>query len=245
MNIILDLAVVAVLAITVFIGYKKGFIKSLMGLASGILALIIAFVFSPTLAALIDDNFIKPAVVSVVEEQIVSVIPDNSDMDPESLLNDAPAELTEFLSGIGVDVSQWKTYLPEQAPGDGEGPLSLNSVSQALASPLSRMIASVLAFAVIYIAALIILKIVTAMLDGLFSLPLLKIPNKILGAVIGGITGIITCFALCSVVNLLLPYLSESGNPFFANVTADKTLVFRFFSGFDAVKDVLGAVIQK
>ena len=73
---------------------------------------------------------------------------------------------------------------------------------------------------------------------------MLRIPNKLLGAVIGAVTGLITCFAVCSVLNLILPYLAENGNPFFADVTAEKTLLFRFFCGFDAVRELLGTVIH-
>lgn len=241
MNIILDLLVVAILAFTIFLGFRKGFVKSLMGLASGILALVIAFVFTPTLAAVVDRSFVRPAVVSVVEEQIVSVLPDEQEGNLLSFIKDSPAELAGFLSGIGIDTSRLESYLPEETAEEAS---SLESISEALAAPLSHMISSVISFIVIYVAALIILKIVTAMLDGLFSLPVLRIPNKLLGGAIGAVTGIITCLAVCSVLNVLLPYLAENGNPFFANVTAEKTLLFRFFCGLDAVREFLGTVIK-
>ncbi len=241
MNVILDLAVVGILALTIVVGYKKGFVKSLMGLASGILALVIAFLFSPALARVVDDSLVRPAVVSAVEEKIVSVDPSEGNL--WDFLANAPEELKSFFASIGVDLSQLDSYLPpETEPSDSSS--ALTEVSEALAAPLSNMISTVIAFIVIYLGALIILKIVSAMLDGLFKLPVLRIPNKLLGAGIGAITGVITCFVVCSVVGLVLPYLAGSDYPLLSNVTADKTLLFRFFCGFDGVASLLGTVLK-
>ena len=82
------------------------------------------------------------------------------------------------------------------------------------------------------------------MLDGIFKLPILRIPNQILGAAVGLVTGLITCFVICSVVGLVLPYLAQGDNSLFNNVTADKTLLFRFFCGFDGVAHLLGTILK-
>lgn len=241
MNIILDLAVVGILAFKVIVGYKKGFIKGLMGFVSGILALAIAFFVSPTVAGVLDNSLVRPAIASSVEEKIVSMNPGDGDL--MEFLYEAPEELKAYCSGIGVDMNQLDTYLPAEGM-EGDNVTVLSSVSNALAAPLSNMISSVLSYILVYIAALLLLKLVTNMLDGLFKLPILRIPNQILGAAVGLITGVITCFVICSVVGLVLPYLAQGENPLFANVTADKTLLFRFFCGFDAVAQLLGTILK-
>ena len=242
MNIILDLIVVGILVATVIIGFKRGFIKSLMGLVSGILALVIAFLFSPALARVVDDHLIRPVMVSAVEEKIVSSDPTDGDL--LDFLKNAPEDLNQFFSSIGVDLSRLDSYLPEGEEQEGEGEGVLTTVSESLAAPLSNMISTVIAFVVVYLTALILLKIVTALLDGLFKLPILRIPNKLLGAAIGALTGVITCFVICSVVGLVLPYLAEGENTLFSNVTADKTLLFRYFCGFDGVSELLGTILK-
>ena len=56
MNIVLDIIVVGIFALAVIIGYTRGLIRSVMSLVSGILALVLAFVFTPMLSKFVDEN---------------------------------------------------------------------------------------------------------------------------------------------------------------------------------------------
>ena len=238
MNILLDLIVVLVFFFSIFFGYKKGFIKGLMGLVSGILALVIAFLLNGPVAGFIDSTFVYPATHAFVEEKIVSSVPDGTQDDQLLLaLKDAPEELKEFFQQVGFDMDKL-------SPSE-DGTSLIQHISQSIAQPVSHLISSVIAFIVLYLVALILLKIVTVMLDGLFRLPILRIPNKLLGALMGLITGVVTCLVLCSVIQLALPYLVQSENPLFANVTADKTLVFRWFCNVDVFRELLGNILGR
>ena len=241
MNIILDLVVVAILAVSVAIGYKKGFIKGIMGLISGILALILAFVLTPSVGGLIDSAFVAPVVESAVTEQLETFAPEGTNESikaVEEFINNAPAELMTFISDMGLDTAGALEDIKNAQAQTGTKDY-VAQLGKSLAAPVSATISAAIAFILIYIAAIIILKIVVSLLDGIFSLPILKLPNKILGAVLGAVTGIIACFAVCTVFSQLLPYLANTDNPFFQNVTIDKTLIFRFFVGFDAIKELL------
>ena len=244
MNIILDLIVVAILALCIAVGYKKGFIKGIMGLVSGIIALVLAFVLTPTVGGLIDSAFVSPVVEGAVTEQLEIYAPDGANesiKSVEEFITNAPQELSEFLSGMGLDVPEALKELSTSQPSTGKVDY-VAELGKSLASPVSAVISGAIAFILIYLAAIIILKIIVSLLDGVFSLPILKLPNKLLGAVLGAVTGVIACFAVCTVIAQLLPYLANMDNPFFKNVTLDKTLIFRFFVGFDAIKELVGNI---
>ena len=241
MNIILDLVVVAILATSIAIGYRKGFIKGIMGLVSGIIALILAFVLTPAVGGLIDSAFVAPVVESTVTEQLENFAPDGANESikaVEDFINNAPEELVAFFEGMGIDTSAALDELKTAQSKTGSTDY-VTELGKSLAAPVSATISAAIAFIIIYIIAIILLKIVVSLLDGIFSLPILKLPNKLLGGALGAVTGIIACFAVCTVFSQLLPYLANMDNPFFQNVTIDKTLVFRFFVGFDAIKELL------
>lgn len=236
MNIVLDLIVVLVFFFSIFFGYKKGFIKGLMGLVSGLLALVIAFLLNGPVAGFVDSTFVYPATHAFVEEKITSSVPDGTEDDQLlSALKDAPEELKDFFRQVGFDM--------DSLSASQDGTPLIEHISRSIAQPVSRLISSVIAFIVLYLVALVMLRIVTVMLDGLFRLPILRIPNKLLGALMGLITGVVTCLVLCSVIQLILPYLVQSENPLFANVTADKTLVFRWFCNVEVFQGLLANVI--
>lgn len=254
MNIILDLAVAAIIILSVVIGYNRGLIKSVMGLASGIIAIILALALTPALSGFINDNFVHPAISSFVEQKIVSVTPSqkSDDESVQEMIEDRPSEFQDVLDFFGMTFDELKTSLfgdkkdtaPAQTGSESNNGGLVKEAGMKISKNVSGLVSSVIAFLIIYILSLVILKIVTSMLNGLFSLPVLKTSNKVLGALIGLVTGVLSCFIVCTVVARVLPYLAQTDNPFFANVTSDKTLLFGFFSSFDNLKELIAKFVK-
>lgn len=67
MAYILDIAVILIFALAIFIGYRRGFVKSIIRLVGCLLALVIAGTLSGTIAGGIYDGFLA----GKVKEQIV------------------------------------------------------------------------------------------------------------------------------------------------------------------------------
>lgn len=269
MNIILDLLVVGIFAGSIIVGFSRGFIRSVMGLLSGILALVLAFVFTPMLAGVVDEHIVHPALSGFVEDRLVSVSPSESPDDGiEEMIDEKPSAFRELLDSFGISVSELENALfggdktaetgaatdeavtGDEAPVTGEktekgvvGSL-LQNAADVISSKLSGIISSILAFIVVYIVALILLRIITFLLEGLLSVGPLKTSDKILGALFGLVTGAVSCVAICTVVANLLPYLANSDNAFFANITSEKTMLFKYFSDINFIKEFIGGFIN-
>lgn len=71
MAYILDIAVILIFVLAIFIGYRRGFVKSIIRLVGCLLALVIAGTLSGTIAGGIYDGFLA----GKVKEQIVTHIP--------------------------------------------------------------------------------------------------------------------------------------------------------------------------
>lgn len=92
MAYILDIAVILIFALAIFIGYRRGFVKSLSGWSAA-LALLIAGTLSGTIAGGIYDGFLA----GKVKEQIVTHIPAADTASIKTGLHDAIEQMPGFV----------------------------------------------------------------------------------------------------------------------------------------------------
>ena len=59
------------------------------------------------------------------------------------------------------------------------------------------------AIIIVYICAKVILSIIVMVLNSVFSLPILKQFNELLGLVMGIVLGFVRCYVLCAIVALI------------------------------------------
>lgn len=85
MAYILDIAVILIFALAIFIGYKRGFMKTILRLVGVVLALVIASSVSKPAAGWIYDQFLA----SSIQEQIVAHVPSTDTATLESGLQAA------------------------------------------------------------------------------------------------------------------------------------------------------------
>ena len=70
MALALDIILVVIFAAFVFTAVKKGFVLSLLELAAVVLSFVLAYSFSPQVAEIAYDGFVKDATIKTIETQI-------------------------------------------------------------------------------------------------------------------------------------------------------------------------------
>ena len=104
MAIIIDILLLLIVFLSVLIGVKRGFIKSVKGIVALILAVIAANCFSPYLASYFKEHLFEEAIRSNVErqfDQIVTTDPNTGEyLDPETYEPIDPT--TSDLGGVGA-----------------------------------------------------------------------------------------------------------------------------------------------
>lgn len=112
MNYLIDLILIAIIAVFTFIGYKKGLIKVAFGLISFILAIIISVVlYRPISNLIIKYTTLDETIQTTVMEKLVS--PDNTDEQTNNIVknfysnakNITTVELSKGISKTIINVS--------------------------------------------------------------------------------------------------------------------------------------------
>ena len=179
MSACLDIILIAIVAVFAVIGAKRGFIRSISGYVSHLIAFILAL------------SFYKRFMV------VVKRIP--------------------FISGMITD-----TQMPEFTGADGfmeKIKMIINyiifsdDVDAASKAVMNNLVADVLAtvisFAVLLVAFLIVMKLVFSLLELIATAPVIKQANGVLGLVFGVLIGSFWAWIVASLFgNLLFPILN-------------------------------------
>jgi len=218
----LDIIFIAILIVTSATGAVKGFIKTLFGFASTIVALIFAYLFYGLLSNLLIEStklygFFQEKIAGALDLKSLSqsVV---SNIDRKDMIQGI--QVPDFLKNLLIQNDNSEIY-------HVLGIHTNNSASDYVSSFLATIAINVLAFVILFILGLIIIGIVASLLDVVAKLPVLKQLNHLSGFVIGLATGIIMLW----VVSLgLYLFVSMQGTSNLQSVIEESSFVLIFYN---------------
>jgi uncharacterized membrane protein required for colicin V production len=174
MGIVIDIILVLIVALSAFLGYKKGLVELGAKLFAGIIAIVITLIiYKPVGNIVIKNTSIDEKIENTISEKTTNVIDENSKISDNKYIQDASDNA----------VSQVKEeVLPEQARN-----IAVNVVYVATAL-------------ILFIISKIVLSIVISLANAVASLPILKQFNEIGGFLYGLVRGAIISFVLILVI---------------------------------------------
>jgi len=187
MGIILDIIVVAIIALNVYLCYRKG----LVNLAVGLIAVVAAIILSVI--------FYKPVTNLVVE---------NTDFD-ETLQN----TIVETFTPEGASAGQVRyvgilSYL-ETELGNAVNETQ-NEVVYETAGAMAEKIISLVVFIVIFTAVRVALFALTFVADAITSLPILKQLDDVGGILYGLVKALLIIYVVLAVVSVIVGFTANT-----------------------------------
>lgn len=170
-----DLAVFFIVLLSVFFGFKKGFLRTVTGLAAMILSLILAVTLYPYAT----DLVMKTPIYDTVYENTASVI-------------NVPEEQTDSVADYGTG----KLNLPRDFTNnlekqiDAAGDAAKNTVADTVASAVIKIVSMLCVF----LLARILLMFITAVAGLVKKLPIIGFGDSLLGALFGLFRGLLIVY---------------------------------------------------
>lgn len=224
MSIILDVAVLVILFLAIFIGYKRGFIRTIINLIGYIAAAILAHLVSLPISQFIFNTFLRSKSVELIQNAISEHAGGQS---VTELINTAFAAIPEKINTLAASyigsMEEIKNNLIQSTPTTAE--IAENVVDKVVA-PISTMIIQTLAFIVLFIVFCIAVKLITKALKIIDKIPLIGSANAALGAVIGIVQAVVFLLIFTIVIAMII---NLSGNQLEAinNSVIDQSYVFK------------------
>ena len=204
MNII-DWIIVAILGISVLIGYYRGFISSVASMGGCLVCLGASYWLSPMLVDYLQKNTSLGSTISSYADAAiragdmtnvqVSEVAGNPDL-ISRVLNEVslPAPLDSLLKSN----LQNQTFLQD----------GINEVGGYVTSTIVGAVMNIICFVLCFIVLMILFHIIINLLNHIFKFPVLKQLNSVAGGAFGLLRGVLLCFvafALLPLIQTIIP----------------------------------------
>ena len=240
MGALLDVVSVVILVVCIWSAARRGFGKTIIGFVGTLLAVAAAAIFGPAAASVIRVRLVGPFFERTVGDYLMtymSGVGESAEAFAEQfnqLLAEMPEVLEAYLRRFSVS--------PEEVRQSFEAS-SLESAKDAavsaISTPLSQAVSNALGFLLVFVAALLLIKLLTVLLDTAAKLPLLRSVNKGLGVALGAVQGVLMVLVFAGVMTHLAPFLENYMTTAVDANTIISTLVFKYFYELSPFKRLL------
>ena len=202
MNIIIDLAFVALLVISIIDGRRKGFVKIILSLAAMVVTWLVASSLSLPVAEWANEAFVGDWLTKSIEGAVADSVVNGSD----AILASIPDYITALAQAAGISLEELAVQLgntvdPAAAAEKIYGAIENNLVISAL---------RIISFFALYLVMNWVTSIVIGLIGKVFRLPVLKGINKLLGSVVGAFKGIFIAAIISIILGLAAMVVPET-----------------------------------
>ena len=228
MSFVIDAILIFTAGFCIWAGARKGFVRSVMGVATTLVSAVAAYAFTPLLAVLIRGRFLGDSITDGIAERLNSLARDPATgvVNLDKIATDLDSSLTDFLNRFSGDMSEFIGRMRGVTDASEE---TVHGLAQDIGSGTVNVLSSVIAFLILFIASFILLSILTAVLDLVFSMPVLKGPNIALGLVFGVVEALFFVWILSIALAVLVRGLGAVEPKVFGDEVVNHTVVCSFF----------------
>jgi len=202
MSIVLDIILAAVIIITVFNGWRRGFIKTVMGLATFLVAFFGGIYFTPALAEVYYERIFSGKIADGIANAIDSIIQNGSQMLDISGLFEQQAFI-DIANRFNIDIAELESHYAANAAD-----VAATDISRRIAEPAAQALSSICAFITLFVVIIVVLKLLTYIIDAVFKLPILKGLNRFFGFLIGCALSLLYAWLLSMLFVTAVPWLA-------------------------------------
>ncbi len=235
MSLFLDISLVALIAVTVIVCWRKGFVRSVLGVGKTLICLLATYLLGESASAFVSELWITERVTQYVHERLLALFETGVEsFDLSVVAQNIPEWVQTFLEKLGLNLT---SIMGDVTTVDTEG---FQAFVQSLATPISKLISDIVGYTGVYLIALIVFSIVAYLLVKIADLPVIRKVDKALGCVLGVCAALLYAsvytlllFALCSLI--------EGYNPDFAfHAAYDETWLFHAFYDINVFRWIFG-----
>ncbi len=223
MSWILDIIILAIIAITIILAVKRGFVRTAISAGSFIVAIILTSIFASPVSEALAKTDAAESVQDSIQETIAEEIKENAN-GVDGLFEGESKEFNRLVEFADLDMEDL-----EEAYNKNEDNVA-KSLAKKIAKPIINIITTIIAVIIIFIVSYILLSLLAKVLDKICNLPILRSFNKVFGAVLGVILAVVRVCLFCFVAGIVIEFGTLIGNDFLMSFDPNDTLLFDLFS---------------
>lgn len=204
MSLFIDLAILAILILCVFFGYKKGLIGVIFKLFSFILSLVLSFILITPITNLVIE---KTSIDEKIQSSVINIINNNDE-------SEKPSTVTNYIDNY---VSEFKSE-------------SLESIAKNISEKITRTILTICTFIVLFIVLRIVFFFLGFITNSIAELPIIKQFNISGGIAYGFIEALFIIYFVFAIISFInVPSLqAQINNSIIGSFLYNKNLILMF-----------------
>lgn len=246
-SLILDVLVVGIFISAVVVGASRGLIKGVAGLLGNIIALVLALTFSAQLGNYLDEQYLREPLRDWVVNQMTadpsSEETDVSDVNFDELFVNSPQFFRDLTSYLGMDIEDLHQKYEDAKKNGTEQAKS--AIVEYMVNPLSGVVSRVIAFFLLYLLALLAVRILWWLSDIIAKIPIVRTFDKAGGALFGMVTGILLVFVFTAILHFASPYVLKEKSISERTEIYEGTLLYRRVYDANPLASLFGRWFEK
>lgn len=235
MPYVLDVIVILIIIVTAVLGYRHGFVRTMLQLISGVAAFFLAFSLSALVANFTFDNLIQQPIHNRIESAWTETVADGAAHTLAEKAESVRAALPSFIQTM-VDTDTLTDGI-RHSIGNGDTAASVaDYLTTDLLRPIVVGLLRILAFLLLFIVSFYLLRLLGKLIQPLVKLPLIRQTDKLLGTSLGLAKGAL--FALIAVTAFQL-IAAGSTEGFFSIQTIRDSLVVNWIAEHNPIMSIL------
>lgn len=190
MGFVVDIIILALIALSIFIGYKRGLIKCAINVLSFFIAILVVILLTTPISNLIINN-------TKIDDNIKTTILEKIDF------NNVSAEDLKLDENNSNSPEVVRDYINDLTKG------ATDNVADVLAENISIMIINIAVAIILFIGTKFALVFVKVLADILGKIPLIKQFNKAGGIIYGVASGVVRVYLILAIISIIVPVLAN------------------------------------
>lgn len=213
-SVIIDLVFLALIAINILDGRKKGFVKIILSFAAMVISWLLAAKISLPASEWLNANYVQGWLTGVIENAIADSIGSGVD----SIVQAIPTYLVNGAQAAGISIQEVVSQIGAQA----DSAAVAEQIYAAIGNTFVVSAIRIVLFFVLYAVFNWVLSLAIGLVNKVCKLPVLKSFNRLLGAAVGAVKGFIAV-GIASIILMLVAMLAPEA-PFIQS--AQQSIVY-------------------
>lgn len=211
MTYVLDIVVLVIFVAAVFLGFKRGLLKSVIGVVGFLAALMVAFMLSETLTPWAYDTFVKTPTETAIQTAVGDTA-SNASASLEQNLQKAEEELPALVKGMMEKSKVSLTDLSQKMEGGVENTATAiaETVTEQVVKPVMLLLIRCILFFALFVLARIAVTLLEKILGGIIKHTPLKSTDKLLGLLLGAVKGLLWVLLAVTVMQFIAGFTTET-----------------------------------
>ncbi len=201
MAYLLDGAVILIIIVTVAVGCRRGFFKSLVLLAGSLAAMVLAGLLSNPLASFTFDTFMSEGLKESITAKIQEAGSGSAAEGLEAALSELPGPISHALQAYVGTPGQIVDTVQDSLTGTASE--AADKVVSSVIRPVAVALLGFLMFFILFVILMIVVRLLARLVKQIARLPVLKQADGLLGGLLGFVEGILLVLVAVTVVQLI------------------------------------------